>query len=88
MEAKLNERLMEWLLGRPKAAPSAESDRVEIVPAEMDSRRLYFILNHGASAARVVLPPGASDVLNGSALAGAMNLGPYDVGIVACEGFG
>lgn len=84
MEAKLNERLMEWLLGRLAAAPRAESDRVEIVPAEQNSRRLYFILNHGAAAARVTLPPGARDLSNDVSLGSELVLESYDIRIVAC----
>jgi beta-galactosidase GanA len=86
MEAKLNERLMEWLMERPASAPRAQSEHVEIVPAEQQSRRLYFIMNHGATAERVTLPPGARDVLNGTALTGEMNLGAYDVAMIACDG--
>ncbi|MDD5679092.1 MAG: hypothetical protein PHW60_14055 [Kiritimatiellae bacterium] len=43
METKLNERLVEWLMGRSAAAPRAESDRAEIqayADDERDSDRL------------------------------------------------
>jgi hypothetical protein len=77
---------LEWLLGRPAAAPHAESALVEIVPAASAKRRLYFILNHGPTPARVVLPPGARDLLTGISPAGEMSLAAYDVVLIAGDG--
>jgi beta-galactosidase GanA len=86
LEPRFNEKLLEWLLGRPAAAPHAESALVEIVPAASAKRRLYFILNHGPTPARVVLPPGARDLLTGISPAGEMSLAAYDVVLIAGDG--
>ena len=75
--------LIDHLVDGLGLAPVLASDGdTEITKREDENRVVYFVLNHGGSDARVVLPQGAyTDLLNGTPARKEVTVKPNDVGV-------